>query len=335
MTKRYLGNIITQSPTPPAGPYQDSAASGVWSLAEALSYTKGGLWPTAGNLGPLALFTTGSSDIEQASIITLGNATDFGDILQSGYSEQGPMCTSSITRGIFAGGGSGGTNVISYVTFAAAGNAVDFGDLRYAWGYGGRGNISNGTRGCFAGGNNANSTYSALIDFVTIATTGNSTSFGNLTVGRNGNGQACSPTRGLIFGGTTGSPTNVIDYITIASTGNALDFGDLGSTYNQTGGCSSSTRALRAGAFVTSNVIEYMSIGTTGNATDFGDLTVGRRNAVGASSETRALFGGGNNQNIIDYVTISTTGNAADFGDLSETTNYGGGCSNAHGGLAA
>ena len=302
---------------------------GVWSLSE--QFQNDANWPKY--IYPTALFTTGSSAIEQVSITTLGNTTSFGNILQSGYAEQGPMCTSSSTRGIFAGGGTAGTNVMSYVTFAAAGNAVDFGDLRYTWGYGGRGNISNGTRGCFAGGHNSNSTYSAFIDFVTIATTGNSTSFGNLTVGRNNNGQACSPTRGLSFGGTTGSTTNVIDYITIATTGNALDFGDLGSTYNQTGGCSSSTRALRAGAFVTSNVIEYMTMATTGNAADFGDLTVGRRNAVGASSETRALFGGGNSQNIIDYVTIATTGNATDFGDLSETTNYAGGCSNAHGGL--
>ena len=52
MPKRFLGNIMTDAPTAPAGPYQDSAASGVWSLAEALSYTKGGLWPIAGNTPP-------------------------------------------------------------------------------------------------------------------------------------------------------------------------------------------------------------------------------------------------------------------------------------------
>jgi hypothetical protein len=47
--KRFLGNIITSTPTAPAGPYQDSAAPGVWSLQEAFTYTKAGLWPTAGN----------------------------------------------------------------------------------------------------------------------------------------------------------------------------------------------------------------------------------------------------------------------------------------------
>jgi len=34
-------------------------------------------------------------------------------------------------------------------------------------------------------------------------------------------------TRGIWFGGSTPSVTNVMDYITIATTGNAADFGDL------------------------------------------------------------------------------------------------------------
>ena len=37
--KRYLGNIITPNQTEPAGPYENDAASGVWSLAEAFAYT--------------------------------------------------------------------------------------------------------------------------------------------------------------------------------------------------------------------------------------------------------------------------------------------------------
>ena len=47
--KRYLGNIITQNPTAPAGNFGDSAAKGVWSLEEQLAYQKAGLWPVAGN----------------------------------------------------------------------------------------------------------------------------------------------------------------------------------------------------------------------------------------------------------------------------------------------
>jgi hypothetical protein len=50
--KRYLGNIITQNPTAPAGNFQGSAAKGVWSLEEQLAYQKAGLWPIPGNLPP-------------------------------------------------------------------------------------------------------------------------------------------------------------------------------------------------------------------------------------------------------------------------------------------
>jgi hypothetical protein len=47
--KRYLGNIITQNPTAPAGNFGNSAAKGVWSLEEQLAYQKAGLWPVPGN----------------------------------------------------------------------------------------------------------------------------------------------------------------------------------------------------------------------------------------------------------------------------------------------
>ena len=52
MTKRFLGNIITSTPTAPTGKYQDSVASGVWSVQEAFTYKKAGLWPTAGSVKP-------------------------------------------------------------------------------------------------------------------------------------------------------------------------------------------------------------------------------------------------------------------------------------------
>lgn len=52
-----------------------------------------------------------------------------------------------------------------------------------------------GSRGVFAGGNNGggNSDFSNVIQYVTIATTGNATDFGNLTVSREATG-ACSGT---------------------------------------------------------------------------------------------------------------------------------------------
>lgn len=50
--KDYEGGIITKNPTTPTGPFQDGAASGVWTMDEAAEYTKQGVWPTAGNVNP-------------------------------------------------------------------------------------------------------------------------------------------------------------------------------------------------------------------------------------------------------------------------------------------
>ena len=68
------------------------------------------------------------------------------------------------------------------------------------------------------------------IDFVTIATTGDASDFGDLT-GFNGTGKggAASPVRFVLGGGYGTSPhfMNTIEFVQIATTGNSKDFGDL------------------------------------------------------------------------------------------------------------
>tara|TARA_R100000541_G_scaffold11905_1_gene20181 strand:- start:773 stop:1036 length:264 start_codon:yes stop_codon:yes gene_type:complete len=64
------------------------------------------------------------------------------------------------------------------------------------------------------------------LEYVTAATTGNTTDFGDLTVARTAPAGTSDGTR-AVFGGGAGGYSNVIDYITVASTGNASDFGDL------------------------------------------------------------------------------------------------------------
>jgi hypothetical protein len=66
--------------------------------------------------------------ISYITIASLGNATDFGDLLAA--QRDAAACSSSI-RGVY-GGGSGPSNVIQYVTIATTGNATDFGDLQAA-----------------------------------------------------------------------------------------------------------------------------------------------------------------------------------------------------------
>ena len=51
--KRFPANIISSTPVEPSGSFEDDAASGTWSLQEAFTYVKAGLWPTAGNQKPL------------------------------------------------------------------------------------------------------------------------------------------------------------------------------------------------------------------------------------------------------------------------------------------
>lgn len=318
----------------------------VWALnsfgPSPYSSSSGSVTPTATR----GLFGGGSGAsnsniIDYITISTTGNATDFGDLTVS--TSGGPAGCSSSTRGLFGGGRT--TNTIGYVTIASTGNATTFGQLTPSYvGY--TSALSNSTRGVWAGGVDSFGTGARLniIQYVTIATTGNATDFGDLT-GIVGGLQLCaataSPTRGLIAGGNDDSTQkNVINYITIATTGNATDFGDLTSARDGLSACSSDTRALFGGgiqSITTINTIEYVTIATTGNATDFGDLTVARRYLAACSSPTRGTFGGGDtgtDSNVIDYVTIATIGNATDFGDLTLARSNLGACSNGHGGLA-
>ena len=89
------------------------------------------------------------------------------------------------------------------------------------------------------------------------------------------------------------------------------------------------------------NTIEYLEINTTANALDFGDLSFGSASGASCGSSTRGLVGGSyiapgvaNSINNIDFITIATTGNGADFGDMTFVSQYGGGCSDSHGGIS-
>ena len=328
--KRYLGNIITPNQTEPAGPYEDSAAPGVWSLPEAFFYQKAGLWPRAGNIAPAA-FAGVNGYIQKTIMTTLGNAVLWATPFESLAAS---MSCSSSTRGVWAG--TSGSNTIQYTTFSTSGSAADFGDLPVVKHTQGAG-CGNETRGLFCGGQGdpRNSIY-----YITIASTGNGADFGDLRSDDfvTGSGGFASPTRAVV---AESSYTNRdTDYITIASTGNSAGFGTLTARQGMAG-ASNATRGLFAGGATALNtytdVIEYVTIASTGDATDFGNLTVGRWYLAGSASSTRALFQGGANgsqRNYMDYVEIASAGNAVDFGDLY-SAKYGiSGCSNAHGGLS-
>ena len=226
--------------------------------------------------------TPGATDVmDYITILSTGNATDFGNLLSNSDDSSQCFGGGNDTRGIFAGGYNN-VNVIQYITIASAGNATDFGDLQT--GRFDHAGFASPTRAVFAGGKNTPASPDTLssIEYVTIASTGNGTSFGDMSAAIRGPSGAASNTRGLMAG--SASTTNSIEFLTIATTGNASRFGDLSVARGETlaGGTSNNVRALWGGGGIM-NVIDFVKIATEGNANDFGDLSVAR-NTAGVSN---------------------------------------------------
>ena len=174
--------------------------------------------------------------IQYSTIATTGNTTDFGDIARE---EANGTAFASSTRAIHAGGfdTSAADNVIEYVTIATTGNATNFGDLLGL--YAQQASVASSTRGVVCTGSigPTPSNNSNVIQYVTIASTGDSVDFGDyVTVGENVRGVTNS-LRGVFAGGYCPSYVNTMNYITITTTGNSSDFGDIsnGQTSPNTG----------------------------------------------------------------------------------------------------
>ena len=178
-----------------------------------------------------------TNDIDYITIASTGNAVDFGH-LSNAY--QTGFAAGSTTRGIFAGGRGGSYyNVIEFVTFATTGDVTDFGDLSSQKKGSGKGNASNSTRAIFCGEDKSGDTITNVIEFITIATTGNATDFGDATSAITTVANLFSSTRGVFSGGATPSNVNTIQFVEIATTGNAQDFGDCTLTNASRTGASS------------------------------------------------------------------------------------------------
>ena len=178
-----------------------------------------------------------TNDIDYITIASTGNAVDFGH-LSNAY--QTGFAAGSTTRGIFAGGRGGSYfNVIEFVTFTTTGDVTDFGDLSSQKKGSGKGNASNSTRAIFCGEDKSGDTITNVIDFITIATTGDAVDFGDATTNITTVSNLFSSTRGVFSGGATPSNVNTIQFVEIATTGNAQDFGDCTLTNASRTGASS------------------------------------------------------------------------------------------------
>ena len=220
--------------------------------------------------------------IQFITVSSLGDAIDFGDLT---FSNMQPHGFSNNVRGVFGGGYSpqpSVVNTVNYITIAQTGNAIDYGDLVNR-GRGGAAYAST-TRGVIHGGRHSpdgsfgNAAITNVIQFTTIATTGDFNDFGDATDARDFLSGGSNATRGIVTGGRDPNATNLIEFTTIATTGNAADFGDLTQAVDEHSASASALRAFSLGGTPTPtvNIIEFVEITTLGNAKDFGDLTAVR-----------------------------------------------------------
>ena len=281
------------------------------------------------------------STIELIHIPTLGNSSDFGD-MHTGIAFG--SANSSLTRTIMQGGYNNALTTevdqIQLIEHASQGNGSDFGNLLSTRANSTSTGSCSSTRGLSEGGGAGGSSVVNEIEYITMATLGNGTDFGNLTVAREVPASCSNGTRGVTGGGAAPGVSNVMDYVTIASTGNSTDFGNLTVARARNGALSSSTRGVFSGGDISpadSNTIDYITIASTGNATDFGNLSAAKTGPNGMSNSTRGVFVGGRtspaNLNVIEYITIASTGDVSDFGDLSEIKEGIMCGSDSHGGL--
>ena len=189
--------------------------------------------------------------MDYVTMASTGDATDFGDTV---HKDTYNVAFASPTRTVKGSGSD--TDNIEYATIATTGNGVDFGDLGN--GHTATGGASNSTRGIFGGGygtgpQTADNGGSTEIDYITIATLGNSTNFGDMSAIGLYYNDACHNNIRVVFGGGSfgASPNKQAsigtEYVGIATTGNTADFGDLVTERNAPSGGSCAHGGLNGG----------------------------------------------------------------------------------------
>ena len=164
--------------------------------------------------------------IDFVTIASTGDSINFGDLITRTNYGAG---AASPTRGLLIAGNIPAPgdmyNRIEFITIATQGDAQEFGELKQAHQYTLSG-AANSTRALAWGGSTIPSTDTPtnIIEFITIATTGNATDFGDMTRAvKSAAGASASSTRSVCLGG---NGDNIIEYVEISTQGNAVDFGD-------------------------------------------------------------------------------------------------------------
>ncbi len=242
----------------------------------------------------------GWSGIDYVTIASTGNATNFGSVSNNNVGTSAGA--SNGDRATRAGGvylpttNYSSQDQIDYVSIATTGNATDLADLTDA-----RSSFtgcSDGIYGYYGGGNKITAYYGVAgpytnVNTHNIATTGNCTTHGSLTPGRQDENQSsCGSNNRLLWWG------------------GIQQYNILNNSYNPT--------------------IRYQTAGTTtSNSSTFGDLSYRRSRISCVNDQNRAVGVGGhysgdsNDRQVagtkIDYVTIATTANATSFGTVTSS----------------
>ena len=279
----------------------------------------------------------GSNTIEYMAIPTGGATTDFGDM---NVNRGGHTSFGNSGRSVFANGETG-TNTYSsnmeYVNPSTPGNAISFGSNDTGKAF--LGAVADLTRGVIGGGAyfSGGWNFRERMDYVTINTTGSSSTFGNLSWGWAVAGSASSGdnTYGCWSGGVRTSDTQYVGYfsrITIQTTGNASSFGSFSSGYARaySAGFSDANYSFTAGGINggTPTYIDHIdrhSITTGGTGTNVASLSATKYSLAAANNPTHAVIGGGyasQMYNNIENFNMSTNAIASTFGTLSAGGRY-------------
>ena len=192
-------------------------------------------------------------------------------------------------------------------------------------------------RGVFGTGyNNAPNSSLNSLQYVTIASTGNTQDFGDLADSSIGKASFGSATRGFWAGGDSvpGQQDNsTIEFTIMSSSGGGNDFGDMTATKAYLNGMSNDVRGFMVGGattpeYVNSSIIEFVTMASTGNANGFGDLSTITRSGSSAASNTRGILQVGQTNPLpgnrrIEFIELSTGGSTQDFGEVSTLSKTG------------
>jgi len=185
-------------------------------------------------------------------------------------------------------------------------------------------------------------TIQTVMEYLTIATKGTATEFGDMSRNSAQGAIAASSTRGVVGGYRTGQPsgssTNDMKYFNFSSGGGVSDFGDFTVAMHERQASGNNTRGIFFGGIVSpvsQKTIEYITMATTGGASEFGELIKWSSNCHATiASPTRAVnISGAYSSCVMEYVTIATTGNAVHFGETGRWNAEPGGASNSTRGI--